>query len=87
MMCDMMPQKRTTESVCDVKPTLRYFKVPGRAHMARTALEIGGVDFNDEYGGEHFDWKAVSADKNSWAWTKSFGFMPILMRGEAFSVC
>jgi hypothetical protein len=67
-----------------VKPSLYYFDLPYRAAMARTALRIGCVDFDDKRCPKDFDWPKMKEDKTSIAWTKSFGFVPIMERGDFF---
>jgi len=52
--------------------------------MARMALKIGCMDFDDKHAGKDFNWAEVKGDKSSWAYTKGFGFLPILERDDFF---
>jgi hypothetical protein len=69
-----------------VKPCVRYFDMPARAQMCRMALNIGGIEFDDLRAGKDFNWEESKEDMSSFAWKDSFGFMPVLTRGD-FSLC
>jgi hypothetical protein len=78
--------KKRQTTLKGVPVAMNYFNLDGRAHPGRMALKLAGMDFNDRFTPDDFDHTALKGDMKSWVWTQGWGSLPILQRGDKWSV-